>query len=154
MCSGWYGSVIKRPINKCKNHKVRRREKILRITGDPLGCCGCEEAGAGIPAVICLLNAALSSFQVFIQGGCVKYYDPSPLSPASVASGGKRLAASRTHARPERGCGTARYRQGALAQPGSECRLCPSRLSGQCLSFFKADNKLEKVGSGVALGWL
>lgn len=41
------------------------------------------------PVVICPLSAALSSFQVFIQGGCVKYYDPSPASPASVASRGR-----------------------------------------------------------------
>lgn len=34
-------------------------------------------------------NAALSSFQVFIHGGCVKYYDRSPPSPASLASGGR-----------------------------------------------------------------
>lgn len=40
----------------------------------------------GSLAVIRPLNAALSPFQDFIQGGCVKYCHPGAVSPASVTS--------------------------------------------------------------------
>lgn len=54
----------------------------------------------GSLVVIRPLNTALSPFQDFIQGGCVKYCDPGAASPASVASWGREGAREGDRLRP------------------------------------------------------
>lgn len=96
---------------KVKDEKQKHINR-SEITGDPLrsmdaaplleqSCCerlvkvkSDWMTGAEILVVIYPPSTALSPFQVLIQGGCVKYCDPSSRSPASVSSRGKRLAVS------------------------------------------------------------
>ncbi len=67
-----------------RGHSPASPPELLRALVEVKSETGWQVQGSWLSFVP--LNTALSPFQVFIQGGCVKYYDPSPLSPASVAS--------------------------------------------------------------------
>lgn len=129
-------------------------------------------AGAGILFAICPLNTALSSFQVFIQGGCVKYYDRSPLSPASVASRGRdwlrlhmqvALVTWKARFREEKlgtenlwGSNSPERSQRALAQPETLC-YCPIMYDMRdnlydCTASLHHKHWFSQWGLGVLMG--
>lgn len=100
----------------------------------------------GILVAISPLSTALSSFQVSIQSGCVKYYDRSPLSPTSVASWGRdwlrlhiqvalvtwkaSFGDKKLYAETLKGCKSPAHSQRALELPETLCILYHTEGNG------------------------